>query len=194
MRYYIFNSKKSLTQNRLIFDKSYVFKVLENFHFLILIIFPFSLSIGFLLVQLHVKNSILLPLSVICLFISAFIARLIIIQIKKSYKFRKTTGVDKEINMKLVEDICLTNKWKILASDNHSHVIKIENTQIGYHTGRELFIMYQDTDIFLRCLTYGTYDIVHPFHWISQREIEDSLVQNLKIKWLSHTDKLNSPG
>ncbi len=183
MRYQTFNSEKSLKQKKLIFDENLFIKVFQNLQGLILVIFPLVLSISFLIIQLKIRNTIFLALSLIIFLFTIFLVIFIQSQIQKSLKLRKTVGIDRKTNMELVQNVIEEKKWKLLKSDNHSHVIRIEKMKIGYHLGRELFILYEDEKIFVRCLTYARFDAIHPFHWISQQKIENSVVHNLKLNW-----------
>ena len=82
-------------------------------------------------------------------------------------------------NMNLIENFCDRNDWKILHKDNHSHVILIEKFKLAYHNGRELYILYKDDKIYIRCLTYAMHDMKSPFHWNSQKKIENIFIERM---------------
>ena len=181
MKYLSFNSKKSVEQEKLIFDEPFLLMVLENFHRFILIIAPIIFGAAFFYVQLNFQNPVLLPFSAITLFLSLFFCFFIFRQIKKANKFRIIKGSeDRRENIESVERICNKNNWEILHTDNHSQVIKIENHKIAYHSGRELYLVYQDNKIYLRCLTYSMHDLINPFHWDKQSEIENMIIENFQ--------------
>ena len=180
MKYLSFNSGKSLDQEKLIFDEPLLLMMLVYFHYLILIIGPIIFGVAFFYVQLNFRNSILFPFSIVTLFLSFLLALFIFLQIRKSTRFRIIKGRENRIeNMKYIENICNTNDWRILHTDNQSQVILIENSKIVYHSGRELYILYKENVIYLRCLTYSMHGLVNPFHWKSQRKIENIILEKL---------------
>ncbi len=183
MRYYTFNSRKSVQQKRLIFNELFITRIFQYFQNFAVITFPFILSLGFLIIQLNIKNAILLPLSIVTLIASIFYTHFIYKQIIKASKFRKTKGIGKNTNIELVENICHKNGWKIVKSDEQSHVIIIEKAKIAYHLGRELFVVYENKEIYVRCLAYVRANAIHPFLWRSQRNIENSLIDDIREDW-----------
>jgi len=182
MRYSNFNSNKSLKEERLIFDNNLFVKFIEYLNYFVLIFTPLGFTILFFLLQLKNENFIMLPISILLVIISIFISGLISLQFKKSFKFRKIINANyRKENMDLVELICDWNDWKILKKEDNSHVIKIENSKFGSHLGRELFVIYKENTVLLRCLTYIRFDQINPFHWISQKRIENLIIEKIKL-------------
>ena len=180
MKYLSFNSEKSLNQEKLIFDEPFLLIVLEYFHYFILTIAPIIFGVAFLYVQLNFRNPVLFPFSIVTLILSFLVSFFIFLQIKKSDTFRKIKGKEnRKENMKLIENVCNRNEWKILHTDNHSHVILIENFKIAYHSGKELYLLYKNDRIYIRCLTYSMHNLKNPFHWNSQRKIENTFIEKL---------------
>ena len=180
MKYLSFNSRKSLEKEKLIFKEPFLLIILEHFQYLILIIAPIIFGVAFFYVQLNFQNPVLFPFSIVTLMLSFLITLFIFLQIKKSDTFRKIKGkYNRTQNMNLIEDFCIRNDWKILHKDNHSHVILVEKLKLAYHNGRELYILYKDDKIYIRCLTYSMHDLNNPFHWKSQRKIENMFIEKL---------------
>lgn len=181
MRYLSFNSNKSLKEERLIFDTHSFMKFIEYVNSFVLIFTPLALSSLLFLFQLKHENFILLVISILLVIVSVFIARFITLQFKKSFKFRKIIHANnRKENMDLIALICYWNDWEILKKDNYSHVIKVENSKFGSHLGRELFVVYHEKTVLLRSLTYIRNDQINPFHWVSQKRIENLIIEKIK--------------
>ena len=180
MKYLSFNSRKSLEKEKLIFEEPFLLIILEHFQYFILIIAPIIFGLAFFYVQLYFQNPVLFPFSIVTLLLSFLITLFIFLQIKKTATFRKIKGKgNRKENMNLIESICNRNDWKILHTDNHSHVILIENLTLAYHNGRELFILCKDDKVYIKCLTYSIHDLKSPFHWNSQRKIENMFIEKI---------------
>lgn len=180
MKYLSFNSEKSLNQEKLIFNEPLLFKFLEYFRSLMLVISPIILGAAFFYLQLNLRNAVLFPFSIATLVLSFLISPFFLLQIKKFQTLRKVKGKEnRKVNMKLIENFCNKNELKILHKDNNSHVILIENFKIAYHNGKELYLLYKDNTIYIRCLTYSMHNYINPFHWNSQRKIENMFIEKL---------------
>ncbi|MDR9400566.1 MAG: hypothetical protein RI558_04015 [Psychroflexus sp.] len=183
MYYLSFNSKKTLEKEKLIFDEPLLAIILEYFHYIVVIISPIIFAVGFFYVQLNFRNPILFPFSIVTLILSFFISLFIFVQVKKSFMLRMVKGKEnRKENMNSIEKISNKRNYKILYKDNYSHVILIEDIDFAYHNVRELFILYKDDKIYIRCLTYAMYGLKNPFHWISQKRIENMFIENLISK------------
>jgi hypothetical protein len=183
MKYLNFNSKKSLNQEKLIFEEPFIIKVIDYISNFGIMISSLIFGIAFFYVQLNYQNLLLFPLSIITLLLSTLFTVFIFLQIKKSRSFRKIKSNQNQTeNINLIKAICNSNNWKIVRRDNQSLVIIIENPVIAYHSGRELYILYFNNIIYLRCLTYTTYDRINPFHWNSQRKIENMIINKINTK------------
>lgn len=180
MKYLSFDSYQSLNNKRLIFNENTLIKIFECFHNFILIISPLILGLAFFYIQVNYQNPIIFPISIVTLILSILLTRFIYFQFKKSLNFRKIISKEsRKENMELIELICYWNNWKVLKQDNLSHVIKIENSKFAYHSGKELYIIYKDNIIYLRCLTYAMHGLTNPFHWKNQRKIENIIIQKI---------------
>lgn len=181
MRYLSFNPNKSLQTESLVFDDSIIIKGFYAINNFALISVPIIFGLAFAFIQWHFRHPAWFPLSIICLCFGLFCSYFIFLQIRKSLYFRKIiTPHKRRNNLNWMKEICRLRNWAILKSDNHCQVIKLEDYKFGStHTGKELFLLYHENTVYLRILTYSNFDRVSPFHWKSQRKLEDDIIDIL---------------
>jgi hypothetical protein len=179
MKYLSFNPLASLKKEKPVFDDPLVVKGIDVFYNFILVFTPIFLASIFLYLQWQIRSPLFFPLSILFCPISLFISYFVFLQIRKARYFRKfITNNKRRENIDLVNSLCHMRKWRILSTTNESHIIKIESYKLFQSfIGRELFILYEDNYVYIRCLTYGIYDTINPFHWKKQRQIEESVAQ-----------------
>lgn len=178
MKYLSFNAQKSLKNKRLVFDEPLILKGFDTFYYFFLLAFPVIFSSAFVLIQWYKRHPLWLPVSIICFCFSLYYGGFIFFQLRKSRYFRKVIRPNKRReNISWMNEICRRRHWKILKNDNHCQVIMVENFKMGStQTGKELFLLYHDNIVYLRLLTYSNFDRINPFHWKSQRRLEDKVI------------------
>jgi len=179
MKHFSFNPLESLKKEKPVFDESLVIKGFDVFYNFILVFTPILFASTFLYLQWHIRSPLFFPLSILFFSMSLFVSYFIFLQLRKARYFRKfITKNNRRENIDLVNRLCHMRKWKILSTTNESHVIEIDSNRLFQSfIDRELFILYEDNYLYIRCLTYGFRDTINPFHWKKQRQIEEAVAK-----------------
>ena len=99
-----------------------------------------------------------------------FIVSIIFLQINTK-KLTRIKGVNRSTNRKTIKNLANTLQWQLI---KHSQDLSILHKPVTFSSldwGKNLYIIYDNNDILICCISFGKYDVVSPFHWFSNKRI-----------------------
>ena len=77
--------------------------------------------------------------------------------------------------------IAKENKWKIAEDKNQLTLLLPKRELLSSHWERTV-VIYDQKDILVNSIAYGSFDIKSPFHWFGNREVEKEIIEQFNRK------------
>ncbi len=140
----------------------------ESITFLFIIIFPPFIAYIILRNNIEAQASFLLPLVFLIFYIPFSLVSLY--HFLSPDRLKKVRGTDTSINRKISKEISEEFLWDI--QKQHSKIIISKEYRNWYHWGRQFVIIYDQKDIFIKCITFGRYSMQSPLNWFGNWKTE----------------------
>ncbi|MDT0645048.1 hypothetical protein RM553_19610, partial [Zunongwangia sp. F363] len=79
-----------------------------------------------------------------------------------------------------MELLASSNNWNLEYKTENLHILKPKYSFFDMHGGQEIYVLYDKEYLFIRCVTFGAYFFVSPFHFVSNRKTELNILEQLK--------------
>jgi uncharacterized membrane protein len=168
MNILIVDIQKSKQAEKLIYKRWILDQIADYFIYAItLVIFP--------LIWISEFNSDLtknqpIAMSFTLLILSLTFSFLLLYSILSLNTLKRIKGLSIEQNTKLIKKIAKQNNWNIYSSSQQMTTLNFTwKTSFGLDWGKQLTIIYDETDILINCLSLGRHKTPSPFHWFANK-------------------------
>lgn len=160
------NISASLIKQYLVYiRKKTFFSVLNNgfesIGFLFILIFPPFISFFILKNNIEAEESFILPLLFLLLYTPFSLVSMY--HLFSPDRLKKIRGSHTSINRKISKEISKEFFWDI--QKQHSKIIITKEYRSWYHWGRQFVIIFDQKDIYIKCITLGRYKMQSPINW-----------------------------
>lgn len=186
MNFALIDIEKSIEKEKLI-PKCLFERFFEYFGFLIILgYFPFIFGI---LVNAELERKEVLGLSIILFIIAISLSVLLYKKsIKNIYKLLRITALSPDKNREIIRSIVKNENWNTYF-DNKEIFSFGPKRGFSWTHRREVTILYDNNDLLINSMSFGTRGLVSPFHWIEDRRVEKFIAQKIEEEIKATTNK-----
>ena len=182
MNYQKINVEKSIDKQRVVSITS-PWQSIDEFLVEMAILLPFPLMGGaFVFFEIQKLYSEHLTQAILFFTLTTTYGGLIGYSIINNENLVRVEGKGFVINRAIIITVAKENRWKIVEDGNQLTLLSPKWELLSSHWGRRIIIIYDQKDILVNSIAYGSFDIKSPFHWFGNREVEKEVIDQFNRK------------
>jgi uncharacterized membrane protein (DUF485 family) len=170
------NIDKSIKQEKLI-PKWLIERFSEYFSFFIILGFmPVAMGA---LVHGEIERRDALGFSIFLFLVAIFLSALIYKKsIKRIYDLKRIKGLSPDKNREILRKIVKSANWHIFY-ENETIFVCGPKTGFSWTWRREVIALFDNKDLLINSMSFGSGGLVSPFHWIEDRSVENVIMRKI---------------
>jgi len=166
--------QKSIQAEKLIFKRCFLEEITDYFLYgMMVICFPF---IWVLELNSDLTKNQPIGMSFTLLILSLTFSILLIYSILNLNTMKRIKGLSIEQNTNLIKKIAKKNNWNIYSNSHQMTALNFTwKESFGLDWGKQMTIIYDETDILVNCVSFGRYETPSPIHWFANKRRTNKL-------------------